>query len=71
MIIYCNKCSIELGNILKGSKLRKGIVFLCSNCFDKLKVLEDLNNFERGKESGNTYSGSDGMPDFFKDIFTE
>jgi len=58
-----------MGEILSGSSLRNGIVYLCTECHDRLKILEDLNNYEKGIEPTNSYKGNADIPDFFKDIF--
>lgn len=41
MKIYCIGCMIYLGEILKGSKLKKGIQFLCENC-DRKRIASDM-----------------------------
>ena len=57
MKIYCKECSIYMGDLVKGSKLRPGIVFLCKNCHEKFK--------KKDTPRINTSS----MPDFMKDFF--
>jgi hypothetical protein len=31
-IIYCYKCGIKVGEIAVGSKLKKGLVYICPKC---------------------------------------
>jgi hypothetical protein len=69
MKIYCDKCNKFMGNILSGSELRNGIVYLCTECHEVYKVHEDLASYSKGTQPSNDYKGSADMPDFFKDIF--
>lgn len=62
MKVYCKRCGFYLGEILTGSKLHKGIVYLCSCCHDLFKTYEDLKNYEKGV-------GSNSMPPGFEEIF--
>lgn len=32
MKLYCEECSIFIGEVLPGSKLRIGVVYLCKDC---------------------------------------
>jgi len=48
-----------LGEIEKG-RIKKGMVFLCESCNNRIKILE-LNIKSRNEP--------DGMPDFFREIF--
>jgi len=57
--IYCISCTIYLGSILEGSKLKKGIAFLCNNC----------NNIRKADNLKRATSKPAEMPEFFKDIF--
>lgn len=41
MKIYCVGCMIYLGEIEKGSKLKKGIQFLCESC-DRKRIASDM-----------------------------
>ena len=72
MKIYCTRCKILVGEILQGSKLRKGIKYLCTECEEAYKTLESLKNYEKGVGgvsgvSGDKSKGYD-MPDFFEDL---
>ena len=40
MKIWCAGCKTFLGELSSGSKVKKGIVFICSECDIKRKVLE-------------------------------
>lgn len=60
-----------MGELLKGSSIRNGIVYLCEQCYDGYKILEDLNNYNKGTEPINDYKGNADIPDFFKDIFNK
>ena len=40
MRIQCAKCYVDLGEILKGSRIRKGTVHLCAKCEQQRKALE-------------------------------
>ena len=68
MKIQCNKCKKDMGEILTGSRLRNGIVYLCEQCMDKYKVFEDLADYGRGAEPKNDYKGTESIPDFLKDL---
>jgi len=59
--LKCHRCLSYLGCIEKG-KIKNGAVLLCKDCFEKQKLLEDLENH---KKSTANYD----MPDGFKDIF--
>ena len=56
-IIYCKGCNIYLGEI-RDAKLKKGIVYLCSDC-DTKRVASDMVN----KPNNNSYDN------IFGDIF--
>jgi len=54
MKIWCKRCSKDMGNIIK-SKMRKGWVCLCDDCYFKMKVADDAmkakgNPTERGAD---------------------
>jgi len=49
---------------MERGKIKHGSVILCSECFGKYKLLEDLSGY--GKQKSN-YSDSD-MPSFLKDL---
>ena len=36
--IYCEGCKIKVAEIAKGSKLKKGMVMICSRCETKRKA---------------------------------
>jgi len=45
--IECAKCFKDLGYIENNSRIRKGIIYLCKECYEKLKIAEfalDKNN---------------------------
>ena len=69
MKIYCTRCKILVGEILQGSKTRKGLKYLCAECDEAYKTLESLKNYEKGVSgvSGDKSKGYD-MPDFFEDL---
>ena len=37
MKCYCRECGALVAIIEEGSKLKKGLVFLCKKCYDNLK----------------------------------
>ena len=43
-------------------KIKKGVIFLCSTCREKYKLLEDLDNYDKS-------TGKIDMPDFFGNLF--
>ena len=36
--LKCKKCSTFLGEMVKGSRIRHGSVFLCSTCWEKADI---------------------------------
>ena len=48
MKVYCTRCKILVGEILHGSKTRKGLKYLCTECHEAYKTLEGLKNYEQG-----------------------
>jgi len=44
--VYC-RCGFYLGEIVKGSKLHKDIVYLCGECMKKYETYEGLANYEK------------------------
>jgi hypothetical protein len=67
MKINCKKCCKDLGEILTGSKLRKGIVYLCSECMDEYNTYESIADFKRTTSTPN--NDMDAVKDMFGDIF--
>ena len=65
--LKCFKCGKYLGEISKG-KISKSAHLICFSCWEKLKTLEDLAEFEKGIRGG-VNNNSNSMPDFMKDIF--
>ena len=61
MKVYCHECSILVGEIVSGSKMRKGIIYLCTECHGTYKTLKSLKDYEKGVGGG-------GMPDFLNDL---
>ena len=49
--IECVKCCKNLGKLEKGSRIRKGTVYLCKECYDKLKTAEFVLNNNRNKSN--------------------
>lgn len=37
MKVYCKECGCLVAEIKEGSKLKKGLVFLCKKCYKQLK----------------------------------
>ena len=68
MKIHCTKCNKFMGNIVTGSKLRNGLVYLCTKCHEMYKLCEDLAEYNKGSEPRNDYKGSNDIPDFLKDL---
>jgi len=62
-VLYCQGCSIKVAVIVEGSKIKKGMVVLCSAC-ESMRKASDLAN----KTKGSDYSDFD-YKDMFKDIF--
>ena len=58
---HCHKCNCYLGEVQKG-KIKHKSVILCSSCFERYKILEDLQNYNNASKK------SDSMPDFLKDL---
>ncbi len=48
MNYYCRDCGKLLAQVKEGSMLRKGIVFLCQICYDKLKTENMFNDLFGG-----------------------
>ena len=63
--IYCDICTIYLGSLETGSKIRKGTSHLCEDCMTKLTV--------QSCKTKTTYSQTEemfsGFGDLFGDIF--
>ena len=64
--LRCKICNVYLGNIEKG-KLHKSAAILCNGCFDKYKVLEDLENYKKGTSNSNNKNPID-IPPFLQDL---
>lgn len=47
MKIYCNECGTYCGEIREGSKLRKGLKYVCSRC-DQARKRRDVPDFLSG-----------------------
>ena len=62
MKLYCH-CGCFVAEIKHGSSIRKGAVMICSKCFEKFKIADQMANMAREQ------SKSADMPDFFKDLF--
>jgi hypothetical protein len=58
--IYCRECSIYVGTIEKGSKLKKGLTFICDKCIVSIDIL---------KIGKNTKNDSEYLKDFFNKLF--
>ena len=43
MKIYCKNCNILVGDLLEGSKIRKGLVYLCEDCAIDYNILPVTN----------------------------
>ena len=64
MKIYCNRCNKYLGNIKTGSSLRKGIVYLCTECNQAARIAESVMKDKIKTDQG---AGFD-IFDFFNNI---
>jgi len=47
-IFYCKHCGKKIAFIKDGSKLKKGIVFLCESCYDALESGNMFNDVFKG-----------------------
>jgi len=47
-IFYCKHCGKKIAFIKDGSKLKKGIVFLCKSCYDALESGNMFNDVFKG-----------------------
>jgi len=60
----CKNCNMYLGEMEKG-KIKNGSIILCGGCYDKIRLLESLNNYKKNVNDNIP------VPDFLKDLLNK
>jgi hypothetical protein len=64
MKIHCNKCGFYLGEVLAGSNLHKGIIYLCTECMSEYDTYKGIADYKHGTST--TPSCPPGFEDLLK-----